>query len=282
MTTCEKTGAKATMMCKNCGSAQEFEKIRIKVSGNGLVADGTCWVCSKCHKRQGSFWTDSWDDPFIDSWGGWLFEMWPFGKDIDKILGEIVDKEIAKLEAPKTEELEQPKDCGKTCKQIVNDDIRVVDNSEKAIEPKAESKHKDDLAHAVAVTAKVLGEAIEKQLDKAGEQIKETQGCLKKQHVNDKPYDDTLALFEVCNAMLEPWDVIVTDADLGDWVCEYYAVYKNEDLEFERWLRKPRMVIEKRQGLRVIVDGREIWVRDGVIYCDKDIGEKIDKAVEKQ
>ena len=88
--------------------------------------------------------------------------------------------------------------------------------------------------------------------------LEDTKVKLDKMRIN-MPNEKDLELFALCMQELEPWDVIVTNTKLGDWVEKVFNVYKNEDLEYERWLRKPKMVIEKRgEKLRVIV-GTEEW-----------------------
>lgn len=89
--------------------------------------------------------------------------------------------------------------------------------------------------------------------------LEETKAKLDEQRVN-MPKGKDLGLFALCMQELEPWDVIVTNTKVHEWVEKVFNVYQNEDLEYERWLRKPKMVIEKRgEKLRVKV-GTEEWM----------------------
>ena len=89
--------------------------------------------------------------------------------------------------------------------------------------------------------------------------LEDTKVKLDKKRVN-MPEGKDLELFALCMQELEPWDVIVTNTKVHEWVERVFNVYQNEDLEYERWLRKPKMVIEKRGERLTVTTGTKEWV----------------------
>lgn len=89
--------------------------------------------------------------------------------------------------------------------------------------------------------------------------LEDTKVELDKKRVN-MPEGRDLELFALCMQELEPWDVIVTNVKVHEWVERVFNVYQSEDLEYERWLRKPKMVIEKREEKLRVKVGTEEWM----------------------
>lgn len=126
-------------------------------------------------------------------------------------------------------------------------------------------------ANMQSIFEKVLNEQREQDVIGAKEAFEEIQKPIREDLLEDTkvkldkmrmnmPNEKESELFALCMQELEPWDVIVTNTKLGDWVEKVFNVYENEDIEYECWLRKPKMVVEKRGERLIVTTGIKEWV----------------------